>query len=353
MKILVLGGGQQGRVIATDLAYKLSNTQIEVADVRPPELSPRTNLRWVEADLADVSAMARRIREYDLAVGALPSKLGFGAMQAAIEAQRSLVDVSFSIEDPLTLDADAKRAGVTIIPDCGLAPGLSHLCVGHAATEGMPDEITIYVGGVSQDRTRPYGYVVTWSLEDLLEEYQRPARVVRDGRLTTLPVFDDLDRVQVPGIGEMESFLSDGLRTLIATMPKVKTMSERTLRWPGHAEQVIPLVESGRFLDEFRTQCIAHPPVDMVAMMTVVKRGMRVRRATLIDRFDPATGLSAMARTTALTTSAVTQWIAGGGGAGTHGVRPLEFVGGDVRAYAAIGGALGRHGVRIQWDWGL
>jgi saccharopine dehydrogenase-like NADP-dependent oxidoreductase len=158
--------------------------------------------------------------------------------------------------------------------------------------------------------------------------------------------------VQVPGIGDMESFLSDGLRTLIATMPKVRTMSERTLRWPGHAEQVMPLVASGRFLDEFRAQCIAHPPVDMVAMMCVVKRGMRVRRATLIDRFDPATGLTAMARTTALTTSAVTQWIAGGGG-GTHGVRPLELVGPDVRAYAAIGGALGRHGVRIQWDWGV
>ena len=353
MKILVLGGGQQGRVIATDLAYKLPSTQVEVADVREPELSARSNLRWVEADLADVSGMARRIREYDLAVGALPSKLGFGAMQAAIEAKRTLVDVSFSIEDPLTLDADAKRAGITIFPDCGLAPGLSHLCAGHAAAEGVPDEITIYVGGVAQDRTRPYGYLVTWSLEDLLEEYQRPARVVRDGKPTTLPVFDDLDRVQVPGIGEMESFLSDGLRTLIATMPRVQTMSERTLRWPGHADQVRPLVESGRFLDEFREKCIAHPPVDMVAMMTVVKRGRRVRRATLIDRFDVATGLTAMARTTALTTSAVTQWVAGGGGAGTHGVRPLEMVGPDVRAYAAIGGALGRHGVRIQWDWGV
>ena len=352
MKILVLGGGQQGRVIATDLAYKLESTQIEVADVRRPELAPRGNLRWVEADLADVSGMARRLREYDLAVGALPSQLGFGAMQAAIEAKRTLVDVSFCVEDPLSLDADAKRAGITLYPDCGLAPGLSHLCAGHAAAEGVPDEITIYVGGVAQDRSRPYGYVVTWSVEDLLQEYKRPARVVRDGLPATVPVFDDLDRVQVPGVGEMESFLSDGLRTLIATMPKVRTMTERTLRWPGHADLVRPLIASGTFLDEFREKCIEHPPVDLVVMMTVVKRGVRVRRATLIDRYDPATGLTAMARTTALTTSAVAQWVAGGGGTGA-GVKPLELVGPDVRAYAAIGGVLGRHGVRIQWDWGM
>jgi saccharopine dehydrogenase-like NADP-dependent oxidoreductase len=351
MKILVLGGGQQGSVIAIDLAYKIASAHVDVADLRAPLLPERGNLSWVEADLADVESLARRIREYDLAVGALPSRLGFGAMQAAIQAGRSLVDVSFCAEDALSLDAEAKRAGVAIFPDCGLAPGLTHLCAGHAAADGLPEEITMYVGGVAQDRTRPYGYVVTWSLEDLLEEYVRPARVVRDGRPVTLPAFDDLDRVQVPGVGEMESFLSDGLRTIIATMPEVRTMSERTLRWPGHVEAVRPLVESGHFLDEFRANCVAAPPRDLVAMMTVVRRGLRIQRAVLIDRYDEHTGLTAMARTTALTTSAVAQWVAGGGGAGP-GVLPLEKVGPDQRAYTAITGALEKHGVRLQWDWG-
>src|SRR5262245_56923353 len=351
MKILVLGGGQQGSVIAIDLAYKLPSTHVDVADLRAPLLPERGNLSWVEADLADVDSLARRMREYDLAVGALPSRLGFGAMQAAVQAGRALVDVSFCAQDPLTLDAEAKRAGVAIYPDCGLAPGLTHLCVGHAASDGRPDEIVMYVGGVAQDRTRPYGYVVTWSVEDLLEEYVRPARVVRDGAPVTLPAFDDLDRVQVPGVGEMESFLSDGLRTIIATMPEVRTMSERTLRWPGHVEAIRPLVESGRFVDEIRARCVATPPRDLVAMMTVVKRGPRVQRAILIDRYDEHTGLTAMARTTALTTSAVAQWVAGGGGAGP-GVVPLENVGPDQRAYTAITGALEKHGVRLQWDWG-
>ena len=351
MKILVLGGGQQGRVIAVDLAQTLTSSHIEVADVREPVLPQRSNLRYVEADLADVEALSKRMSEYDLVVGALPSRFGFGAMRAAILAKRPLVDVSFCAEDPLSLDADAKKAGVTIFPDCGLAPGLTHLCCGHASADGQPDEITIYVGGVAQDRTQPYGYVITWSLDDLLEEYVRPARIVRDGKPVTLPAFDDLDRVQVPGVGEMESFLSDGLRTIIDTFPSVKHMSERTLRWPGHVEQVRPLVENGTFLAEFRAQCSVQPPLDLVAMMTVVKRGAQVQRATLVDRYDRDSGLTAMSRTTALTTSAVAQWVAGGGG-GAPGVKPLELVGGDVRAYTAITTALGRHGVRIQWDWG-
>lgn len=351
MKILVLGGGQQGRVIATDLAQTLTNAHIEVADLRDPRLPVRGNLRFIEADLADTEALARRIREYDLAVGALPSRLGFRAMQAAIAAKRPLVDVSFCAEDPLTLDAEARAAGVAILPDCGLAPGLTHLCCGHAAADGMPDEITLYVGGVAQDRMAPYGYCITWSVEDLLEEYVRPARVVRDGVEVSLPAFADLDRIQLPGVGEMESFLSDGLRTLIATFPGVKEMSERTLRWPGHAEQVRPLVEAGTFVETFQRECAIQPPRDLVAMMTVVRRGARVQRATLVDRYDDASGLTAMSRTTALTTSAVAQWVAGGGGS-TPGVRPLERVGGDVRAYTAITTALERHGVCVQWEWG-
>ena len=351
MKILVLGGGQQGRVIASDLAQSLATAKVDVADVREPELPRLGNLHWVEADLSDGTALARRMSTYELTIGALPSRLGFAAMRAAIDARRPLVDVSFCTEDALSLDAGAKRANVTILPDCGLAPGLTHLCAGHAAADAVPDEITIYVGGVAQDRRRPFGYVVTWSLDDLLEEYVRPARVMRGGVPVSLPVFSDLDRVTVPGVGEMESFLSDGLRTLIDTMPSVRTMSERTLRWPGHVAEVQPLVESGRFLEEFRSRCVARPALDLVAMMTVVRHGSRARRATLVDRYDPVRGLTAMSRTTALTTSAVAQWVAAGGG-GAPGVRPLELAGANANAYAAVTGTLERRGVRIFWDEG-
>src|SRR5262249_55248098 len=124
------------------------------------------------------------------------------------------------------------------------------------------------------------------------------------------------------------------------------------VRWRGEAEAVGPVVQSGRFLDEFRARCVAEPPRDLVAMMTVVKRGAQVQRATLIDRYEEASRLTAMSRTTALTASAVAQWIAGGGG-GAPGVLPLEKGGHDARAYAAITGPLEKHGAGVQWDWGV
>jgi len=349
MNIVVLGGGQQGRVIASDLARSLPDARIDVADIREPKLPALDNLRWVQADCSEGTAAARLMSAYDLAVGALPSRFGYATMQAAIDARRPLVDVSFSAENPLALDGPTRHAGVAIVPDCGLAPGLSHLACGHASTQGPLAELVIYVGGVAQDATRPYGYVVTWSLDDLLEEYLRPARFVRGGETLTLPVFAEMERIQVDGVGEMEAFLSDGLRTAIDTFPGVPGMEERTLRWPGHAEQVRPLVESGRFLAEFRDKCVVDEPRDLVALVVRVRwQDGRRERMTLVDRWDDAAKQTAMARTTALTTAVTAQFVARGG-AREAGVHPLEHVGRDETAYRFIVDQLAARGVVMNW----
>jgi len=349
VKIVVLGGGAQGRVIAADLARSRADAQVNVADVRRPEMPALPNLGFVEADLSRVDTAAGLIASHDLAVGALPSRFGYGAMQAAIEAERDLVDVSFCAENPLALDSAARAAGVRVLPDCGLAPGLSHLCVGRAAAQGTPDEVVIYVGGVAQDRAKPYGYVITWSLDDLEQEYIRPARIVADGRPMTVPVFSGMERVTIDGAGEMEAFYSDGLRTLIDTLPGVPVMGEKTLRWPGHVEAVRPLVESGRFVAEFRARCSAAEPRDVVAMLVRVRHGDRESSMTLVDRWDDATRMTAMSRTTALTTSAVAQLVAAGGVRDT-GVLPLERIGPDANAYRFITGCLERHGIALRWS---
>lgn len=349
MNILVLGGGQQGRVIASDLAASRPADRITVADLRLPQLPSYPNLSAIEADLSSAETIARLLHAHDLGVGALPSRFGYGAMQAAIAAKRPLADVSFSAENPLTLQAQARAAGVTIVPDCGLAPGLSHLCCGHAGAQGELDELDISVGGVAQDPSRPYGYVVTWSVEDLFEEYVRDARVMRDGRPLAVPVFSELKRVPVEGAGEMESFLSDGLRTLIETVPEVPNMSERTLRWPGHVAAVRPLVASGTFVRTMREQCVAKPENDLVAMVVLARwKSGRASRMTLVDRYDAATGLTAMARTTAFTTSVTAQLLADGG-VPEKGVRMLEHVGRDPKAYGFILGELAQRGVRLNW----
>ncbi len=348
MKIVVLGGGAQGRVIARDLARSLRDAHVTVADLTQPTLPALPNLDWIEADLADPATIARLLRDHDFGVGALPSRLGFGAMKAAIEAKRSLVDVSFSAEDPLTLDAEARAAGITIAPDCGLAPGLSHLLVGHhAARYGTPDEVLIMVGGVSEDASRPFGYVVTWSLDDLLEEYVRPARIIRGGVPAEVPAFSGLERVQIAGVGEMEAFYSDGLRTLVESLPGVREMGEKTLRWPGHAEAVRPLVENGRLLDELRRHCLANPPRDLVVLDVRMRWGDTRRQATMLDRYDAKTGMTAMSRTTAFTTSVVAQ-LAARGGLKEHGVHPLERIARDDKAYGFILAEMESRGVRFQ-----
>ncbi len=349
MKILVLGGGAQGRVIAEGLAVMTPKhpLQVTVADIREPRLRSLPNLSWVEADASDPDTLARLMREHDFAVGALPARYGFGAMRAAIAAGRNLVDVSFCAQDALALDAEARAAGVTIIPDAGLAPGISNLVAGEAyARRGPPLELLIMVGGVALDPSRPYGYVVTWSLEDLNEEYLRPARIVRGGVKVTVPVFSGLERVRIDGVGEMEAFYSDGLRSLMDTLPGVAEMGEKTLRWPGHAEAVQPVVRGGRLVEELRARCTFDPPEDLVALVVRLTWADGTEVTTLVHRYDPATRLTAMARTTALTTMVGALMLADGI-VPPPGVQPLERVARDERAFRYLSEGLAARGVRL------
>lgn len=347
MKILVLGGGAQGRVIANDLARSMPGAAIRVADLREPRLDSRPDLSFIEADLSDIETVARLLHDHDLGVGALPSRFGTEAMRAAIEARRTLVDVSFTAENPLALDSEAKKAGIAILPDCGLAPGLSHLLVGDAVVKhGTPRSIEILVGGVAQDTGAPYGYVVTWSLDDLLEEYTRPARYIRDGEEIEEPVLEAVETVEIPGVGTMESFVSDGLRTLMHTVPGVPDMAEKTLRWPGHVAAIRPLVAQGRLIEEFRAKCLVEPARDLVVLVVRAAWDGRKVEHVMTDRQDPATGLTAMSRTTAFTTSVTAQFVAGGG-VRAKGVLPLELVAREEGAVAFVLGEMGKRGVRF------
>jgi saccharopine dehydrogenase-like NADP-dependent oxidoreductase len=348
MKILVLGGGAQGKVIANDLASSLPDATIRVADIREPERQTLPNLRWMRVDLGTSEDIARALWGFDLAVGALPARLGFRAIEAAVTCCTPIVDVSFSSEDPMVFDAKAKSCGTPVLVDCGLAPGLSNLIVGRAVEErGIPQEITIYVGGVAQDRDRPYGYVVTWALGDLLEGYTRPARIRRQGEQITVPVFSGLERIQVDGVGEMEAFYTDGLRSLLHTFSDVPERGEKTLRWPGHAEAVRSLVAGGTLIEEFEKRCVVEEALDLVALVVRVRWSDGSLEATLVDRHDPATGLTAMSRATAFTSSIAAQLVATGEFE-TPGVLPLELVGSDERAYRFVLEEMQKRGVRID-----
>jgi lysine 6-dehydrogenase len=318
-RILVLGGGRQGRVVAKELA---ADHEVSVVDLQRTDV-PGT--RAIVADLSDPTVVERLLSEHELGVGALPARLGFMATQAAIAARRNYVDMAFYPEDAYSLDAEAKRAKVSILPDCGLAPGLSNLVTGRAVAQKKPSAVHIQVGGVAADRTRPYGYVITWAVEDLMDEYRRPARIVSGGKITTKPALSGVENIAIEGVGTMEAFYTDGLRTLLNL--DVSEMSEKTLRWPGHADAVRPLVASGRLVAELRSKC--QEGDDLVVFRVQVDQDV----VTMVDR--PRGSLSAMSRTTAFSCAAFTRWLATGQVKQTGVIAP-ESLGRDADAYKAI-----------------
>ncbi|MBS7637268.1 saccharopine dehydrogenase, partial [Candidatus Bathyarchaeota archaeon] len=223
----------------------------------------------------------------------------------------------------MTLDERAIEAGVTIIPDCGVAPGLSNMLVGRSAQKlDEVHSIHILVGGIPARAEPPLGYTITWSPEDLLDEYTRKVRIVRDGMLTEVEPLTGLENMDLPGVGTLEAFYTDGLRTLLRTV-KAREMWEKTLRYPGHVEKIRLLRDLG-FLDgesieieglpipikrltaRILERKLYRPKVEDVLVMKVEVSGIRGgedKRYThyLLDRYDKERGITAMARTTAYT----------------------------------------------------
>ena len=326
-RILVLGGGRQGRIIASDLA---GDHEVSVADVTPVSLP---GVQALQRDLSRPGEMVGTMRAYDVVVGALPSRLGFAAAQAAVAAKRHYVDVSYYVEDAAELHEAALAAGVIVMPDCGVAPGLSNLIAGRALATRKPRNISIHVGGIATDPTRPYGYVVTWSPEDLLEAYLRPARIIRDGKVVEVPPLSGLETIKIPGVGEVEAFFTDGLRTLLSEanprvgVPRIQNMTERTVRWPGHVEAVKPLIANGTLVSELTQKCAEGS--DLV----VVRVRCDDDVVTMVDRARD--GTSAMARTAAVACAAFVRWVASGR-MQFAGVVPPEKLAADHAAYQFI-----------------
>ena len=188
MKVLILGCGNIGSVAAEDLAKSISSIQVVVADkneTRAKDVAERiggSNVSWIQLDATNHSKLANALKDFNLVMGFLPGKLGYSLTKAGIDAGKDLVDVSYMPENPLALTDNAIKAGVTIVPDCGLAPGISNILVGHAAAKlDKVQTVHIMVGGLPEKPVPPLDYVITWSTENLIDEYMRIARIVKEG----------------------------------------------------------------------------------------------------------------------------------------------------------------------------
>ena len=351
MKIIVLGAGLVGSPMAMDLASD-KQFEVTVADLSKEalqKLSQKARIKMVQKDLSDPENVKKLVKGYDMVVNAVPGFMGYQTFKAIIEAGKNVIDIAFFIEDPLPLDKVARKNNVTAIMDCGVAPGMCNILIGYA--DHLLDEtenVVYYVGGLPEIREWPYEYKAVFSPVDVIEEYTRPARYVENGQSVVRPALSDPELMNFEGVGTLEAFNTDGLRSLIHTV-KAPNMKEKTLRYPGHIEKMAVLRETGFFSQEpvivngtkirpidftakllFPKWKLKEGEVDITVMKVIVegkKKGQRLRYTwDLLDRLDPKTGVHSMARTTGYTATVAARMVAEG--KYTHkGVTVPEYIG--------------------------
>ena len=342
--IVVLGAGLVGGVMAKDLAKQHDVTSVDISQKNLYQLGV---INTICADISDTKTLQKIISDFDLVVGAVPGFMGYKMMKDVIEAVKNIVDISFYPEDPFGLDEIAKEKGIVAVMDCGVAPGMGNIILGHHNLNMKVIDYECLVGGLPEKREWPYEYQAVFSPIDVIEEYVRPARFVKNSKMITKEALSDTEIIDFEEIGPLESWNSDGLRTLIDTMPHIPNMIEKTLRYPGCVEYLKVLRESGFFsYDEIEVKGQKIRPIDVTSkllfpkwemkegdkdftVMRIIIKGKEngndtIYRYDLLDRFQNNT--ISMARTTGFTCTAVANLVLNGD-YNRKGISPPEYLG--------------------------
>lgn len=331
-KIVILGTGLVGNAIAKELCkeYKVyaADNNVEILE----SIASNDTISPIHTDLSETKNIKKIVKQADLVINALPGFMGTAALKAVIEQGINIVDIAFSPEDAFELDEIAKKNKVTAVVDCGLAPGLCNMILGYQ--NKRMQTITSYeclVGGLPVEREWPYEYKAVFSPIDVIEEYTRPSHYIENGVEVIKPALSDPDHVYFKGIGTLESFNTDGLRTLLKTM-NIANMKEKTLRYPGHIHLMKVLRETGFFDKEpISFKGIELSPVEFTSQILFPKWKMKENEADftvmrviiegiengkkkkiiydLYDQFDWKTRTNSMARTTGYTCTSVARLV--------------------------------------------
>ena len=349
--IIVLGAGMVGSTIAIDLSKKHHITLTDYNQEALNKAEQKCNDLSIQLlDVTDKNTLQQTIKKFDLVVCAVPGFLGFEALKSIIEAEMNVIDISFFSENSLELDALAKEKNITVIVDCGVAPGMDNVILGHYNEKMKLTDFECLVGGLPKLKKWPFCYKAPFSPIDVIEEYTRPARYIENGKMITREALTDCEFVEFDKVGTLESFNSDGLRSIMFTMPHIKNMKEKTLRYPGHVEYVSVLKESGFFnTKEIEINGTKISPLDFTSKVlfdewklgeteeeiTVMRITVKGENAdgkieeivyTLHDEYCFETKTSSMARTTGYTASAAANLFLEGKFK-EKGVFPPELVG--------------------------
>lgn len=358
--IIVLGAGMVGSAIAIDLSKKHNVTVTDLQhDVLEKVKHKCNSVTIQQLDVTNKKQLQKTIKQYDLVVCAIPGFLGFKTLKAIIEAEMNVIDISFFPENALELDTLAKEKNVTAIVDCGVAPGMDNLILGYYNEKLKLTDFECLVGGLPKIKKWPFNYKAPFSPIDVIEEYTRPARYVENSKIIIREALTDCEYVEFDKIGTLESFNSDGLRSIIFTMSHIPNMKEKTLRYPGHVEYVRVLKESGFFSKdnievggnsisplEFTSKILFNEwklgeTEEELTVMRVTIKGKNSKGQTeeivyhLYDEHCSETQTSSMARTTGYTATATANLFLDGLFT-EKGVFPPELVGKHKRCFDYI-----------------
>jgi len=367
MQIAVLGAGMVGRAIAIDLARDYDVTSFDLNPANLQELHKRNkSIKTVAVNLAQYEQFGNWLAPFDLVVTAVPGYIGYQTLEAVIRAGKHVVDISFFPEDALQLDKLAREKGVTVITDCGVAPGMSNLILGRYNQEMEVTAFECYVGGLPKERKPPFQYKAPFSPVDVIQEYIRPARLVENGKIVTKPALSDREIMYFEEAGPLEAFNTDGLRSLVHTMGHIPEMKEKTLRYPGHIDLIIALQQAGFFdTTPIRFNQTEISPLDFTSRLllkewklepgeeefTVMKVITKSKNKTitwdLFDEYDPLTKTSSMARTTGYTCTAAVHLFTEGLFT-QKGVFPPELIGEKLACFDYVMKYLRERGV--NWE---
>lgn len=351
MNIIVLGAGLVGVPMAIDLA-KDPQFNVTVADISETNLFKLAlieNIKTIQTDLSDKERLKKLLSSFDMVLSAVPGFMGYETLKTIIEAGKNAIDIAFFPEDLFTLDELAIEKGVIVISDIGVAPGMSNVLIGHVdhLLDSTLKAIT-YVGGLPVIREWPYEYKAGFSPIDVIEEYTRPARYIENGKEVIKPALSDPELINFKGVGTLEAFNSDGLRSLANTID-APYMIEKTLRYPGHIEKMAMLRDTGFFnKEEIEVNGLLISPLDLttkllfpkwelkegeedLTIMQVIVEGIKDGKKLrytydLLDYYDPDTQTHSMARTTGYTATMAVRMITSGLYT-KKGVSAPEFIG--------------------------
>jgi len=333
---IVLGAGRQGTAAAYDLARFGEADRITVADSelerarsaadRVNQLTGRKVVDAIALDVRDNGAVGRAIHGHHVVLSAVPYFHNLRLTKIAIDQHVSFCDLgghTDTVRQQHALGGEAKQAGVRVVPDCGLGPGMgNNLAVYAMGLVGEAEHVYMYDGGLPQNPQPPWNYALTFNIEGLTNEYYGGMTVLRDGKLQHLPCFTEFEMVDVPPLGQLEAFLiAGGVSTAPWTFQgKLQTYQLKVLRYPGTFAQLKAFSDLGLFdLKPVRVgesevvprhlfHALYEPQVRVeddkdVCIVRVVARGKKNGKPSeavveLIDYYDAATGFTAMQRTT-------------------------------------------------------